>query len=157
MPSGRNDTSQSGEPASTKPTAETATGSTACFDAVQGKVAWDYSGSTSWSSANVRATVQGAESSPEPANCFQQVMHDGVDWGGGTQWIGTTHSIYESSLDADATIQCFEAAISGGTDWVEAIAACGKVTKTVVGMLKLSDCTICNEKRRSGRPAHHHR
>ena len=94
---------------------------------MQGKVAWDYSGSTSWSSANVERLCKGAESSPEPANCFQQVMHDGVDWGGGTQWNwDNALDLCESSLDADATIQCFEAAISGGTDWSEAIAACGK-------------------------------
>ena len=99
---------------------------TACSDAVQGKIAWDYNGSTEWGGENLQRLCNGAESSIEPANCFEQVMHGGVDWGGGTQWgWSNALDLCESTLDADGTIQCFESAIESGDDWEQAILDCG--------------------------------
>jgi hypothetical protein len=97
----------------------------ACAEAVQGKIAWDYSGSKRWGAQNVAHLCQGAESSDQPARCFEQVMHGGVDWGGGTRWNWKNAlNLCKGSLEANVTVSCFESAITDGLPWSEAIETC---------------------------------
>jgi hypothetical protein len=54
-----------------------------CFDAVQGKVAWNQAGATSWSPASIRKLCQGT---PDPARtiaCFQAQIRAHNDWNRG--------------------------------------------------------------------------
>lgn len=104
-----------------------------CFDAVQDKIAWNYSGSTRWNATNIQTLCRGAESSLEPAQCFQRVMHNGIDQGGIDQGNSNTRwrwqdaqALCKSTLDADETVQCFQSQISGGATLQQAIGECGK-------------------------------
>jgi hypothetical protein len=105
---------------------ETDTGSSpGCAEAVQGEIAWDYSGSTRWAATNVERLCSGAEDSDQPARCFDRVMHDGIDWGGGTRWRWKNAlNLCRGTLDADATINCFERKIARGVSWQKAIPQC---------------------------------
>lgn len=97
-----------------------------CAGQVQGRVAWDYSGSTTWDPANVQRLCRGAENSIQPAECFNRVMHGGVNYGGGTQWVWTNAiDLCEGSLNANATIGCFTGMVGNGVGWAQAIATCG--------------------------------
>lgn len=96
-----------------------------CFNAVQGKIAWDYEGHKQWNPISIQALCKNSEDTIEPARCFQQVMHGDVNWGGGTRWRWQNASnLCESTRNADRTIQCFEAAIGRGQPWRTAIANC---------------------------------
>jgi len=96
-----------------------------CFESVQGKIAWNYSGSVNWNPSNIQRLCQGNEQSIEPAQCFQQVMHNGVNWGGGTQWYwDSAVDLCEGTFDASATIDCFQSQIQQGRDMRSAIAFC---------------------------------
>lgn len=99
-----------------------------CFSAVQGRIAWNYQGNKSWSPNNVQDLCRGA-SNPNPrapAECFQRVMHGGINWGGGTQWQWTNaRDLCKGTSDADRTIACFQRSLRGST-WQRAIAACNR-------------------------------
>lgn len=97
---------------------------TTCHAAVQGNIAWNYQGSTAWNPANVNRLC-GAGHSTAPAQCFQHVMHGGVNWGGGTQWKWENAiDLCESAYDAAYQVQCFEGKIAMGYPWQTAIAYC---------------------------------
>lgn len=99
--------------------------STVCFDAVQGKIAWNYDGATSWNSGNVTNLCSGAESSIEPALCFEQVMFGDVNHGGGTEWRWQdASSLCQGTWSASNTIECFVSAIDNGESQEDAIASC---------------------------------
>ncbi|MBI1297278.1 tetratricopeptide repeat protein [bacterium] len=101
------------------------TESTVCFDAVQGQIVWNYEGTTSWDPANVNDLCSGAESSVEPALCFEQVMFGGVNYGGGTQWgWNNAINLCRGTTNAESTIQCFVSAVEAGTGWQDAITSC---------------------------------
>lgn len=99
--------------------------STVCRDSVQGKVAWNDSGDTTWSPSNVDRLCAGAEDSAEPAACFDYLMRGGVSWGGGTTWqwenalrlCAGTHS-------TKVTVICFEEEIGRNRSWTQAIDTC---------------------------------
>ena len=97
-----------------------------CFNAVQNQIAWNYQGNKSWSPNNVQDLCRGA-SNPNPrapAQCFQRVMHGGINWGGGTQWQWTNaRDLCMGTPDADRTISCFQRSLKGSA-WQAAIAAC---------------------------------
>lgn len=96
-----------------------------CADAVQGEVAWNYEGDTRWASSNVARLCRGAKDSPEPARCFERVMHGGVSWGGGTRWQWENAlALCRGTRDADATVRCFNRRIDADVGWREAIEAC---------------------------------
>ncbi len=96
-----------------------------CAEVVQGRIAWDYRGSTRWSPTNVERLCAGAESSVDPARCFQIVMHSGVSHGEGTQW-GWQDAIElcKGTLDHRATLGCFSDRIRSGLSKVAATDAC---------------------------------
>lgn len=96
-----------------------------CSQALEGQVAWDYEGSSSWAIPNLERLCRDAQTSVQPARCFEQVMHGGVNWGGGTQWQWQNAiDLCEGSRNASATIDCFERGIARGQGWQDAIAAC---------------------------------
>ena len=95
-----------------------------CENAVQGKIAWDYNGSTQWNPSNVNRLCRGS-ASVEPARCFEHAMHGGVNWGGSTRWQwGNAIDLCEGSADAARTVRCFQNQIARGQSWQNAIAAC---------------------------------
>ncbi len=95
-----------------------------CTRAVQGKIAWNYEGNTSWADANLQRLCRGATSA-EPAKCFERVMHGGINWGGSTRWQWRNAiDLCEGSTDAGRTVRCFQEKIAKGHDWQQATAAC---------------------------------
>jgi hypothetical protein len=51
-----------------------------CYSMVQGKVAWNTAGSTSWGEANVRNLCKGTTNAAQTINCFSSKISAGVDW-----------------------------------------------------------------------------
>jgi hypothetical protein len=98
---------------------------TTCPDAVQGRIAWDYAGSTTWAPGTIADLCRGAEASREPAQCFNRVMHGGVDWGGSTQWgWSNALNLCTGTANAERTIGCFQGDLAGGQTWQQAIDRC---------------------------------
>jgi hypothetical protein len=58
---------------------------------------------------------QGADESTEPARCFETILHGGADSDEGSGWHWRNAlEICAGTLDANATIGCFEDAIAQG-------------------------------------------
>ncbi|MEO1575199.1 MAG: PASTA domain-containing protein, partial [Pseudomonadota bacterium] len=99
--------------------------SATCKNAVQGKVAWDYNGSTRWNAANVANLCKGAETVTAPAQCFKTVMHGGVNWGGGTRWAWKNAlDLCAGTKSASSRVTCFKGKIRQGARWQDAIPDC---------------------------------
>ena len=97
----------------------------ACFHAIEGKVAWNYSGEKRWNQQNVERLCRGTSKALEPGRCFQGVLFDGIDWGGGTRWKWENAlDLCEGTSDAAGTIRCFQRWVGTGLHWTEAIARC---------------------------------
>ena len=103
-------------------------GESRCFEAVQGKIAWNYEGNKNWARANVERLCTGAKPllrASEPAKCFQQVMYGGVSWGGGTRWKWQNAiSLCQGSPNAAETVSCFSGKTAQGASWADAIKSC---------------------------------
>lgn len=96
-----------------------------CYDALQGKIAWDYSGNATWAYEKMDRLCGDAHYTEAPAQCFNKVMHSGIDWGGGTQWQWENAiDLCERTTNAEVTVACFQAKVSSGAPWDQAIAAC---------------------------------
>ena len=96
-----------------------------CASRIQNRIAWDYEGNKRWADGNIQRLCRGAETSAEPATCFQRVMHGGVNWGGGTRWQWQNAiDLCEGTTDAARTIACFQRRIRAGEQWSAAIRAC---------------------------------
>jgi hypothetical protein len=96
-----------------------------CAVAIQGRIAWDYQGTTRWNPSNLKRLCGGAEDSLAPGMCFQRVMHGGVNWGRGTIWEWENAlSLCASTRNAEATVSCFEAEIRRHRSWQQSIATC---------------------------------
>jgi len=98
----------------------------ACADAVQGRIAWNYNGSTSWSASNVERLCAGRENSAQPAQCFERAMFGGtVKSDGSDRWTwGEALALCAGAASADARIGCFSDRIAGGTETSAAINMC---------------------------------
>jgi hypothetical protein len=100
-----------------------------CQAAVQGRIAWDMSGSTTWDPVNIERLCHGT-TSDQPARCFDRVMHGGIDWGGGTTWNwDNAVSLCQGTTNADDTIECFQQAIARGQPWQVAIPGCARAAR----------------------------
>jgi hypothetical protein len=107
------------------PSAKVQTNESRCFDMVQGHIAWDYNGSTTWATGNVQNLCRGTFSPSQPGRCFQRAMHGGINWGGGTRWEWKNAlELCAGTSDAYATISCFQDKIHNGVAWAEAIKSC---------------------------------
>lgn len=75
-------------PSTPTPITSTGSGGASCSSTIQGKIAWDASGTRkTWSQNNISRLCAGATTSPEPATCFKEIMRGGHDNGsGGTTW-----------------------------------------------------------------------
>ena len=97
-----------------------------CARSVEGKIAWNYAGSTRWSSHSVNALCKDANNSTEPAKCFESVMHKGVSWGGSDQWQWKNAlRLCAGTRSADRTIACFRKT-QPNSGWSRAIEACAQ-------------------------------
>ena len=96
-----------------------------CPDAIQGKIAWNASGNTSWGQGNIDRLCADNRASIEPAECFRTLMSGKVSWGGGTVWQWSNAiGLCQGSRNASATISCFESSLASGGTWQTASAAC---------------------------------
>ncbi len=98
-----------------------------CHQEVQGKIAWDYRGSTSWSPENVERLCGKTSAPSEPGSCFNHVMHGGINYGGGTQWQwqNAIH-LCQGTSNGKARIDCFQKRI-GNEGWKSAIEVCSQL------------------------------
>jgi len=95
-----------------------------CHDSLQNKVAWDYQGHKRWAQANMDRLC-GSTRSDQPAKCFNTVMHENVNWGGGSKWQwDNAINLCQGTLNANRTVVCFKNKISQGINWSSAINAC---------------------------------
>lgn len=99
--------------------------SNVCRNSVQGNIAWDYNNQTEWAEANVENLCRGADASPEPGLCFLRAMHGRVSRGETSLWTWQEAlALCRGSLDHNATINCFSAAIARGESVESATAEC---------------------------------
>lgn len=98
----------------------------ACANAVQGEIAWNYNGTTQWGSSNVNRLCQGAETTTEPAECFEEAMHGQTDTGdGSTRWRWQDAlELCKGTRSADDAIACYKDEIGRGRSQAQAIDAC---------------------------------
>ena len=53
---------------------------TDCYNIVQGKVAWNTSGTTTWNEANIRSLCKGTTNPSATVSCFKSKISRGQDW-----------------------------------------------------------------------------
>jgi hypothetical protein len=98
---------------------------TACYNLVQGQIAWDYDGSKSWFPDNARKLCAGTITPKEPGQCFTTLLFGGVEWGGGTRWYPPNAlELCAGTNNANSRVTCFRQKIAAGDGWQAAIAAC---------------------------------
>lgn len=102
----------------------------ACFNYVQGKIAWDNAGkNTTWGSGNVQRLCKGTTSQYSPGNCFKYVLFSGTSWGKRpTDQVGWQQAIdlCEGISNNQETTTCFKNAIGSGKSLDAAIKLCEK-------------------------------
>lgn len=106
---------------------ETNANDNTCFDAVQGNIAWDQNGvNKQWSPANINKLCEGAETSEQPALCFQNVLHGNIATGKGlTNWNwGQAIALCSGTTKAETTISCYESEIAKGRTHQKAVNTC---------------------------------
>src|SRR5262249_15012659 len=99
------------------PAAKAAAAKGACAQAVQGR----------WKSPGPWAArlCQGAEASPEPVRCYEELMRGKVSWGGGKAWSAPQAlNLCSGSRNARQTIDCFSGKIASEEPWQTAIKDC---------------------------------
>jgi len=97
----------------------------ACANALQDKIAWNYQGSKRWNPANIKSLCGNIKVNA-PAVCFNNVMHGGLNWGGGTKWkYKNAMNLCRSTENASRTIGCFRSVMKTHKGkWQHAINAC---------------------------------
>jgi hypothetical protein len=119
--------SQSGTSESLAPLPDAAKSGLAssCALAVQGKIPFGRKGPGAWDPANVARLCRNAETSTEPAKCFDQLMRGQVDWGGGKVWMPSNAlALCAGTRDASQTLNCFVKSVAGDDAWRSAIDRC---------------------------------
>src|SRR5215207_5874987 len=98
---------------------------TACYNLVQGQIAWDYQGTKTWSADNVQNLCRGTTNPSQPGQCFQRVMFGGINWGGSTNWDWRNAlELCAGTNDANGRISCFQDTIAQGQTWQVGITTC---------------------------------
>lgn len=96
----------------------------ACANSIQGRIPWDYKGSSQWQDSNIDALC-GNETSAGPAICFDEAMHSHINWGGGTQWDWRNAiRLCEGTSQGTKRVQCFSKEVNSGQHWSDAIDYC---------------------------------
>src|SRR5262245_10622837 len=99
--------------------------STPCAQAVQGKVRLVPNGSRAWPEGSLARLCHGAETSLEPARCYEELMRGKVSWGTGSTWT-TQHALLlcAGTRNARQTLDCFATSIANNDTWASAINNC---------------------------------
>lgn len=98
-----------------------------CFNAVQGNIAWDQNGvNKQWSPTNINKLCEGAETSEQPALCFQNVLHGKIATGEGLNNWNWSQAITlcRGTTSAEKTISCYESEIVKGQTHQKAVDTC---------------------------------
>jgi hypothetical protein len=67
----------------------------------------------------------GAETSVEPARCFDELMRGKISWGTGSTWtVANALILCAGTRNARQTLDCFATNIAGNETWASAINAC---------------------------------
>ncbi len=87
----------------------------ACFDAVQGKVAWNRAGASTWEAANVTKLCAGTKDPSATIACFEKGIRDHGDWGTalGACQAGAASA---ATVAANPEEACFNA-VQGNVAW----------------------------------------
>lgn len=119
------DDAPNGSSQSSSPPATATESASTCVNSIQGKIAWNYHNSKTWGKTNLDRLCSGAETSEQPGVCFNQIMHSGVNWGGGTKWKWQNAlNLCQGTKNANATVSCFKNEISNKHPWPNAIKTC---------------------------------
>ena len=91
--------------------AETASASTVCRDAIQGKIAWDQAGSqTNWSDRNVETLCGSAKDSTGPAQCFEAMMQTNFGAGVDIDWRKAI-ALCKGKEPARSIVNCYRSSV----------------------------------------------
>lgn len=99
-----------------------------CFNLIQNKIAWDYSGHKSWSSANINALCKGTTNASQPPNCFSRAMFNGSQWGKKSSHNMTwqlASQLCTGTNNSNQKIDCLKQKISQNQTLNASISACG--------------------------------
>lgn len=140
-----------------------------CFDSVDGNVAWNQSGNTSWVSSNVINLCAGTTNPASTVACFESEIANHNNWQEGISacsgsevleqacfnkvqgkvaWSQAGHTGWNSSnveklcaatVDPDATISCFKSVIDRYDNWSRGISACRASTTSLGSDYKVLD------------------
>ena len=99
--------------------------SSPCAQAIQGKVPLAPNGSRTWPEASLARLCHGAETSLEPARCYDELMRGKISWGTGKTWTaGNALILCGGTRNARQTLDCFADNIAANDSWASAISAC---------------------------------
>lgn len=96
-----------------------------CVLAVQGKIPSGHKGPNTWLAANLGRLCRGAETSVEPAKCFEDLMRGKVNWGAGSTWVTSNAlALCGGTRNARRTLDCFTKKVASNETWQIAIGQC---------------------------------
>jgi hypothetical protein len=99
--------------------------SSVCALAVQGKVPFGHKGSNAWDAKSLARLCRNAETSAEPAKCFDRLMRGQINWGSGTIWMTSNAlALCAGTRRANGTLDCFNKTVAAGQTWRSAIERC---------------------------------
>lgn len=98
-----------------------------CFDRVQGKLAWNAAGNTSWNPSSIRSLCQGTTVGSAPPACFNTAMFQGAAWGQRSQdtmsW-SLASRLCQGTNNATKPISCLKSKLKGKRTLSGAIDLC---------------------------------
>lgn len=96
-----------------------------CALAVQGRIPSGHKATSVWADTNLARLCQGAETSVEPATCFEELMRGKVNWGASSVWTTPNAlTLCEGTRNARRTLDCFAKRIASDDTWQVAIRQC---------------------------------
>lgn len=106
---------------------------TNCFNRVQGKIAWNTSGSKRWNANNIRKLCGGATIAAAPPTCFYNAMFRGNSWGKKAKhkmnWMLATQ-LCARVTNASTSIACLKSNVASYS-LQNAVNSCDQNPKTV--------------------------
>ncbi|MEM8636101.1 MAG: hypothetical protein AAGF33_14090 [Pseudomonadota bacterium] len=82
-------------------------------------------GADEWPEEEITRLCSRSPTSKEPAGCYASVARNGLEWGGGTDWLPRNIvSLCEGALDASERINCFSSRLDSGMNGQQAMAVC---------------------------------
>lgn len=107
--------------------------STSCYDSIQGKIAWNYSGRKTWDRKNVRNLCGKATQSREPGRCFDRFMHGYLGSAGGykSTWQEGV-ALCKGATNSKRRLGCFEKYINAGYSRPDSGEFCGRCEEVIL-------------------------